>query len=316
MSIELAHIKAAQSRIAPYVRRTPLMAVQAFKEPPPGKPELYLKLENLQITGSFKARGAVNKLLSLEQETVRGLVTASGGNHGLGVAYAGWLSGKPATIYLPGSTPATKAEKLATWGATVIRYGEVWDEANVAALAHAEREGLIYLHPFADPAVIAGQGTLGLEMLEDAPQLDTLLVAIGGGGLISGIALAAKAMKPDIRVIGIEPVGAPTLYESLKAGAPVELAHIHTKAGTLAPRRSDALNFGIIRQHVAEIVLVTDDEMALARQWLWLELGIACELAAAAALAALLTGKVQTTVGERVGVVVCASNPESFAFLP
>ena len=170
--------------------------------------ELYLKLENLQITGSFKARGAANKLFSLPAEQVaRGIVTASGGNHGLGVAYAGWLAQIPTTIYLPHSTPLAKAQKLESWGARVIFEGAVWDNANWAAMEAAEREGLPYFHPFADPAIIAGQGTIGLEILEDEPAIDVLLVAIGGGGLISGVSIAAKAINPAIKVIGVEPVG-------------------------------------------------------------------------------------------------------------
>ncbi|MDB5081015.1 MAG: Serine/threonine dehydratase [Chloroflexi bacterium] len=310
--LNLSDIQAAHTRIAPYVRRTPLLAARPLKSGLSGDWSLFLKLENLQITGSFKARGAINKLLTLEETTgeVPGLVTASGGNHGLGVAYAGWMRSKPATIFLPESTPPIKAQKIATWGAEVIYQGQVWDEANLAALELAERRGLAYFHPFADPVVIAGQGTIGLEIMEDAPGLDSLLVAIGGGGLMAGVALAVKAINPAVRLIGIEPTGAPTLYESLKAGKPVELDAIRTGVGTLAPRMSSQVNFDIIRQHVSEIVLVSDEEMAAAQQWLWVELGIASELAGTAAIAALLTGKVRPGPGERVGVVICAANAD------
>lgn len=310
--INLSDIQAA-GRIAPYVRRTPLLAAKPLKSGLAANWSLYLKLENLQITGSFKARGAINKLLTLEAETggeLPGLVTASGGNHGLGVAYAGWVRSKPATILLPETTPTIKAQKIATWGAKVIYWGQVWDEANVAALQLAERKGLAYFHPFADPAVIAGQGTIGLEIMEDAPGLDTLLVAVGGGGLMAGISLAVKSINPKVRMIGIEPTGAPTLYESLKAGEVVELPGIQTTVGTLAPRKSDRLNFDIIRENVSEIVLVSDEEMAQAQEWLWTELGIASELAGTAAMAALLSGKVQPAPGERVGVVICAANAD------
>jgi threonine dehydratase len=311
--LNLSQIEAARRRIAPYVRRTPLLAAGPLKSGLTRDWSLFLKLENLQITGSFKARGAVNKLLTLEETTgreVSGLVTASGGNHGLGVAYAGWLRSIPATIFLPESTPAVKAQKITAWGAQVVYQGNVWDEANLAALELAERTGQAYFHPFADPAVIAGQGTLGLEIMEDAPGLDTLLVAIGGGGLMAGIALAVKSINPAVRIIGIEPTGAPTLYESLKAGEPVELAAITTRVGTLAPRKSSGLNFDIIKQYVAEIVLVSDEEMAEAQQWLWFELGIASELAGTAAMAALLTGKVRPKQGEKVGVLICAANAD------
>src|SRR5947209_7924389 len=173
--IELKDIQAAQQRLAGYIRRTPLIEAKPVKQQVGEVKELYLKLENLQITGSFKARGAVNKLFSLPPEQVaRGIITASGGNHGLGVAYAGWLARVPTTIYLSHNTPLSKAQKLESWGAKVIFEGAVWDNANRAALEAAEREGQAYFHPFADPAIIAGQGTIGLEMLEDEPGIDVL----------------------------------------------------------------------------------------------------------------------------------------------
>ena len=304
-------IKSAQTRIAGYVRRTPLVEARPLKQPATPHASLYLKLENLQVTGSFKARGAVNKLRSLSSEEVaRGIVTASGGNHGLGVAYAGWLAQTPATIYLAHNTPPAKAEKLEKWGARPIFEGAVWDDANRAALAAAERDGLAYFHPFADPAVIAGQGTIGLEILEDAPDMDMLLVAIGGGGLISGVSLAAKAIRPDIQVIGVEPVGAPTLYESLRAGHLVALPEIRTAANTLAPRQSAQINLEIIWQNVDEIVLVTDEEMREAARWLWFEMGVAAELSGAATLAALLAGKVEPAASEKVCALVCGAGQD------
>ncbi len=281
---------------------------------PPAPGVLRLKLECLQVTGSFKPRGATNKLLSLEDAQVRrGIITASGGNHGLAVAYAAWQAETRAIIYLPQSTPAAKADKIAAWGAEVRVEGGVWDEANEAALAAAEREGLTYFHPFADPAVIAGQGTVGLEILEAAPDTGLLLVAIGGGGLISGIATAAKALKPDVRVIGVEPVGAPTLRESLAARRLVTLPKIETAAGTLAPRRSAEINLEIIARQVDEIVLVNDDEMRAAARWLWFELGVAAELSGAAALAALLAGRVETTADTPVTALVCGAGTDGLS---
>ena len=309
--IELQDIQAAQARVANYVRHTPLIEATPIKQPVCQAQNLYLKLECLQITGSFKARGAVNKLLSLTSEQLaHGLVTASGGNHGLGVAYAGWLAKVPVTIYLPHSTPPVKAHMLESWGARVIFAGAVWDEANHAALQAAEQEGLNYFHPFADPLVIAGQGTIGVEILQEAPGIDTLLVAIGGGGLISGVSTAARSLKPGIKVIGIEPVGAPTLYESLRAGKVVELPQITTTAGTLAPRRSAPINLEIIQQNVDEIVLVTDEEMREAARWLWFEMGIAAELSGAAAIAALLSGKVTPESSDKVCALVCGAGKD------
>ena len=309
--LELQDIQAARTRIADYVRRTPLVEAKPVKQPICQSQALYLKLECLQICGSFKARGAVNKLFSLSPEQLQyGLVTASGGNHGLGVAYSGWLAHVPVTIYLPRSTPLVKARQLESWGARVIFEGTVWDEANRAALRAAEQEGLNYVHPFADPVVIAGQGTLGLEMLEEVPDIDLLLVAIGGGGLISGVSRAARSVKPGIKIIGVEPVGAPTLYESVRAGEVVELSQITTAAGTLAPRRSSAINLEIIQQQVDDIVLVTDEEMRAAARWLWSEMGVAAELSGAAAVAALLSGKVSPEPAQKVCALVCGAGTD------
>jgi threonine dehydratase len=304
--ISLSDFQAAAERLRGRVRRTPLLSAAPLRSSL--SCELTLKLESLQVTGSFKARGATHKVLTLSSEEIeRGLATASGGNHGLGVAYAGRQAGARVTIFLPANAPPSKAEKLREWGAEVIWEGAVWDEANVAALAAAERHGWTYVHAFADPAIIAGQGTIGLEILEDAPEIAVLVVSIGGGGLISGVAAAAKAVKPGIRVIGVEPVGAPTLYESVKAGRVIELSEIRTAANTLAPRKSDALNLAIIQENVDEIVLVTDDEMRDSARWLWFETGIAAELSGAAAVAAIRTGKVRVSPGEPVCAIICGA---------
>jgi threonine dehydratase len=311
--LSLPDFQAAAARIRGRVRRTPLLSAAPVHQPV-SKGDLTLKLELLQVIGSFKARGATNKVLTLSEEEVgRGLVTASGGNHGLGVAYAGWLAGARATIYLPENAPPAKAAKLKEWGAEVVLAGTVWDEANAAALEAAARHGWTYVHPFADPAIIAGQGTIGLEVLEDAPDVDVLVVAIGGGGLISGVAAAAKAVKPALRVIGVEPTGAPTLYESVKAGKVIELPEIRTAANTLAPRKSAPLNLEIIQKHVDEIVLVTDDEMRAAARWLWFEAGVAAELSGAATLAALQAGKVRHTAVEHVCALICGAGVDGIA---
>lgn len=314
--ITLNDVYAARYRIQPHVRRTPLIAAMPTKTRPPVEGDIFLKLEYMQISGSFKARGAVNRLFSLPPEQVkRGVVAASGGNHGLGVAYAGWLVGCPVTIYLGKNVPTIKIEKLESWGARCVIEGEIWDDANAAALAFAEREQLPYLHPFADPVVIAGQGTVALEILEDLREVDTIIAAIGGGGLISGVSLTAKAINPKIRIIGVEPVGAPTLYESLRAGHPVELASVTSIANTLAPRSTAAINFEIIQQHVDKIVLVTDEEMRTAAQWLYREFGIASELSGAASMAALLTRKVPTTSGEKICALVCGAGTDGIEHL-
>jgi threonine dehydratase len=309
----LADLRAARSRIAPHVRRTPLLAARPLLREvrEEGGPPLLLKLECLQVTGSFKSRGAVNKVLTLPPEAVaRGLVTASGGNHGLGVAYAGWMAGAPVTIYLPANVPPAKAAKLEAWGARVVWHGEVWDDSDREARAAAERDGRTYVHAFADPVVVAGQGTIGLEIVEEAPDADLVLVAIGGGGLISGVATAVKALAPGARVVGVEPVGAPTLRESVRAGRVIELERIATAANTLAPRRSAELNLGIIRDKVDDIVLVDDDEMREAARWLWFEMGVAAELSGAAAVAAWLSGRVPAGDARRVCALVCGAGTD------
>lgn len=309
--VNLDDVRLARERIRPYVRRTPMMQAIALNQPLSAAGDIRLKLECLQVMGSFKPRGGVNKLLSLDAAAMeRGIITASGGNHGLAVAYAGWLAKKPAIIYLPTSAPPAKAEKLRKWGAQVVIEGEVWDEANAAALKVAERDGMAYIHPFADPVVIAGQGTIAFEIVEELPDVDTVLVAIGGGGLISGISLAMKALKPSVRVIGIEPTGAPTLKESLAADAVIALPEIKTSAGTLAPRSTSQINLDIIRENVDDIVLVSDEDMAAAARWLWFEMGIAAELSGAAAVAALLTGNVQPQDDEKVCVLVCGAGTD------
>ncbi len=310
----LDDVRRAAERIRGLVRHTPLLEAAPAREHAVIAAQLVLKLESLQVTGSFKARGACNAFAAPPSAALtQGVVTASGGNHGLAVAYAGWISGVPATIYLPTTVPADKRRKLQAWGAQVVVEGNVWDDSNAAALRHAARHGMAYLHPFADPLVIAGQGTVATEILDAAPDVDTLLVAIGGGGLISGIAVAARAMKPGIRIIGVEPTGAPTLLRSLEAGRPAVLDRIDTAAGTLAPRSTDPLNFGIIQRSVERIVLVSDMAMREAAAWLWFEHGVAAELSGAASVAALLSGRYQPAPEERVCAVVCGAGTDGWA---
>jgi threonine dehydratase len=306
--LQLHDFEAAHQRIQPYIRRTPILPVSRVQQRPTELGQLFLKLECLQVTGAFKARGALSKLLSFQaKEMQRGIVTASGGNHGVAVAYAGWVAQVPTWIYLPTSAPPAKGEKLKKWGAQVIWEGETWDDANRAALHQAEMENLAYIHAFGDPAVIAGQGTISLEILEQLPQVETLIVAIGGGGLISGVATAAKLLKPSLRIIGVEPVGAPTLLRSLEAGSVIQLPSVQTLANTLAPRQTTQLNFEMVYRGVDQIVLVSDEDMRQAAQWLWFEMGVGAELSGAAAIAALLTQKIQVSPSETVCALVCGA---------
>lgn len=308
--LTLSDIEAAAARIAPFVRHTPILSVTAVAEPVTAA-NLTLKLENLQATGSFKARGATNKLLSLPQEALsRGIVTASGGNHGLAVARAARQVGVPATVFVTESTTPEKLEKLKRWGAQVEIAGRIWNEANEKALRLAERSGAAYFHPFADPDVIAGQGTVALELLESLPDVDVLLVAIGGGGLISGMSIAVKALKPSVRIIGIEPEGSPTLRASIIAGEVVRLDAVTSRVATMSCAETDKGVFDIIRANVDEIVLVSDDAMRDAARWLWFELGIAADLSGAAAIAALRTGVVSVAEGVNVAALVCGAGAD------
>jgi threonine dehydratase len=306
--VDLALIEAAAERIAGRVRETPVFDPLPMRAPPLDAGCLLLKLECLQVTGSFKARGATNKLLTLaSEERQRGLVTASGGNHGLAVAYAAASVGVPAAIFVPASTPPAKIAKLRQWNADVTVAGAVWDEAQEAALDVQRLRGMTYVHPFADPQVIAGQGTLALEILRQVPDADTLIVAVGGGGLMAGIATAAKALRPAIKIVGVEPTGAPTLYQSMRAGHLVTLDRIETVSSSLAPRRSMPINLELFAAHVDRLLLVSDDEMRAAAGWLWFEVGIAAELAGAASFAALSTKRYQPEPGEKVVAVICGA---------
>jgi threonine dehydratase len=309
--VTVEEVREAAERIAPYIRQTPMVEAGCVKANPLPDGQLLLKLECLQVTGSFKPRGATSKLLSLDDAAVeRGIITASGGNHGLAVAYAGWLRKIRTTVYVPENVSPDKRKKLEAWGAAVVVHGRHWDEANREALAKAERDGLAYFHPFADPRVIAGQGTLALEILAQAPDLDLLLVGIGGGGLISGIAVAAKALRPGLRIVGIEPEGAPTLHACLRAGRVVSLPEITTRVPTFAALRTEPINFEIVRRHVEEIVLISDEAMERAARWLWFEMGVAADLSGAAAIAALQSGAVRPPAGAQVCALVCGAGPD------
>jgi threonine dehydratase len=309
--INLDDIRTAATRIAPYIRRTPLLAATAL-ETPPTAAALWLKLECLQATGSFKARGATNKLLATPKaDLAGGVVTASGGNHGLAVARAARSVGVSATIFVPTNVAPAKVEKLRQYGATVNVIGALWHESNVHALAFAEAHRAAYFHPFADPLVVAGQGTVALELLEQHPDLDTVLIAIGGGGLISGMSVALKALKPSIRIIGIEPTGCPTFHASLAAGHVVHLDRVTTRVATMACAETDHEVFALSRNAIDEVVLVEDDDMLDAARWLWFELGLAADLSGAAAIAALRTGRLSVPPDRQVCALVCGAGPDA-----
>jgi threonine dehydratase len=305
MQLSLSDFEAARARIAGHVRVTPVIAW----EPREIAAKVTLKLEHLQIGGSFKVRGALSCLLAeAPSRLARGVVTASGGNHGIGVAYAASRVGTKAVIFLPASAPASTERRLAALGAQAIRAGVAWDDAWHVALAHADREGALAVHPFEDPRVIAGQGTVGLELFDQAPDLDAVLVAIGGGGLIAGTASALHARSSAIHVIGVEPEGAASMTASLRAGRVTPLDAVHTIAGTLAPRSVGPNTLAITAREAPDVALVSDDEIRAAMRRLWDDLRLLVEPAGAAAVAALLSGRAPLGEARHVGVLVCGAN--------
>jgi threonine dehydratase len=309
--ISIADVEAARQRIAPHVRRTPVLRLSQTRDQAGAAQAVTLKLECLQAAGSFKARGAMNRLLGMGHEPPKaGLVTASGGNHGLAVARTAYVAGIPAKVFLPRTVSPEKVEKLKEWKAEIEIVGHVFEQANAAAMDYAGQRGAVYIHPFADPLVVAGQGTLGLDILDEIPDVDVILVAIGGGGLIAGLSTAVKARKPGTRIIGIQASGAPSMKASLEAGHVVTLPEVTTKVATLAARRSDERVFEIVRRHIEGVVLVSDEEMAEAARWLWFELGIAADLSGSASIAALRSGRLDLAPGEHVCALICGAGSE------
>lgn len=309
----LADIHAAAERIRPYIRRTPLLELrQTARTRMPW--DVVLKLESLQVTGSFKPRGALNAMLSVSRAAIEGgVVTASGGNHGLGVAYAARQLGVPATVYVPETAPIVKRERIASWGAEVRLAGREYAEAATAAHTDAEQHGRLYVHAYADAPIIAGQGTVALEFVEDAgmPFLDYLLVAVGGGGLIAGMATAVSD-QPWLTVVGIEPEGAATLHSAWQADGPTDIDRLDSFASdALGARRVGDLNYALARQHVARVELVSDDDIRAAQRFLWEEVQLVAEPGGAAALAGLLSGKARVPEGARVGVLICGGNAQT-----
>ena len=224
--------------------------------------EVYIKPENLQKTGSFKIRGAYNKITNLsDEEKKKGVIASSAGNHAQGVAYGAKESGIKAVIVMPKSTPLIKVESNKQYGAEVVLHGDVYDDAFKKAKELEEKEGYIFVHPFDDEDVIYGQGTIALEILEELPETDIILVPIGGGGLISGIACAAKILKPEIKIIGVEPDGAASAYEAIKEDKVVELKEANTIADGTAVKKIGNITFEYIKKYVDEIITVSDYEL-------------------------------------------------------
>ena len=301
--IDRARIEATHAVIRPHVRVTPIVEVSAADFGLAAH-ALTLKLEHLQHSGSFKARGAFANLL-LRKIPEAGVVAASGGNHGAAVAYAAMRLGVRAKIFVPSVSSPAKIERIREYGADLVVGGERYADALAASEAWVRDSGAAPVHAFDQEETLLGQGTLARELAAQAPALDTLLVAVGGGGLIGGI---AAWYAGGVRVIGVEPDGAPTLFDALTAGRPVDAATGSIAADSLAPRRVGSLMFPIARAHVERVVLVSDDDIRRAQAALWSVLRLVAEPGASAPLAALLGGAYRPAAGERVGVVVSGGN--------
>ena len=304
-----AEVERAAERIAGRVRTTPVIELEA--EALGLDAQVVLKLELLQHTGSFKPRGAFNALLEADAPRA-GVVAASGGNFALAVAHAAGELAHRATIFVPESSPAAKVERLRASAARIVVGGAYYDEALAAAREHAARDGGLELHAFDDPLIVAGQGTCARELDTSSPDLDTVLVAVGGGGLAAG---ACAWYGERTRIVAVEPERCPTLHAALAAGEPVDVEVSGHAADSLGARRVGEAPWQCLRRWVDRSVLVGDDAIAEAQWRLWAELRVAAEPGGAAAFAALTSGVYEPAAGERVGVLVCGGNldPASLA---
>jgi len=306
LPVDIAAIRRAQEKIADAVAKTPLVAAPTLSEA--SGCEVWLKLETQHPTGSFKERGALNKLLTLDaEERGAGVVAMSAGNHAQGVAYHARRLGIPATIVMPEGTPFIKIDRTQSLGATVLLKGDSLVAARRAADALARDEGLVPVHPYDDPEVIAGQGTVALEMLADGPDLDTLIVPIGGGGLISGIAVASKALRPDIEIVGVQSALFPSMFDVLH-GKPSDISSTSaTLAEGIAVKEPGKLTRRIVTALVSDIMLAEDNEIEAAIEHLIDREKLVAEGAGAAGVAALLANPARFR-GKRVGIVITGGN--------
>jgi threonine dehydratase len=310
MSLDLRpRIAATEQIIRPHVRRTPVVQLAGDEVGLPGR-ALTLKLELLQHAGAFKTRGAFSNLLQRPVPPA-GVVAASGGNHGVAVAYAAGRLGVPAKIFIPRISSPAKIDRIRGYGADLVVGGESYAEALAASEEWTRQNQALPIHAFDQEETIVGAGTVGLELEAQAPELDTVLVAVGGGGLLSGV---ASWYGKRVRLVAVEPVDAPTLRCALEAGRPVDAPVGGIAADSLAPRRIGERNFPILRDTVAEVALVTDDEIRAAQRRLWDLLRVVAEPGGAAPFAALLAGKIQTRPGERVGVLLSGGNTTAVDF--
>jgi threonine dehydratase len=304
-------IQETERIIRPYIRRTPILEIDGadfgFDSI-----KIVLKLELFQHSGSFKARGAFTNILT-RQVPAAGVVAASGGNHGAAVAFAAMTLRKPATIFVPTVAATTKLDRIRSYGAELVITGDRYAESLEASEAWTAKSGALPIHAYEGTETLVGQGTLGLELEEQDPKLDSLLVAVGGGGLIGGVA----AWYGDrVKMIAVEPFACPTLERALRAGRPVDAPSGGIAADSLAPRQVGQQMFPIAQKHVREVVLVTDEEIVDAQKKLWESVRVIAEPGGAAAFAALLSGRYKTQPGERVGIIVCGGNTDKVNLNP
>jgi threonine dehydratase len=304
--------------IRPHVRRTPVVEVDGADFGLDRSVRLSLKLELLQHAGSFKARGAFANLLTRDVPKA-GVVAASGGNHGAAVAYAAMRLGIPAKIFVPTVASPAKVQQIKDYGAELVVGGDRYADALVASERWIASSGALAVHAYDQPETLLGQGTVGAELEAQAPDLDLVLIAVGGGGLIGGVAAWYAGAddgraRAGVRIVGVEPELAPTLTAALAAGRPVDAEAGGLAADSLAPQRVGEIMFPIARRHVERVVLVTDQAIRQAQEALWRVLRVVAEPGGAAALAALLSGGYRPSEGERVGVLVCGGNTTAVGF--
>lgn len=307
MLIPRLEIEAAAARIRTHLAVTPLVRSDHFSRKLGAN--VFFKLETLQPTHSFKVRGAFNALMQLpDEQKKRGVVTASGGNHGLAIAYAAHVLDILATVYLPESATDAKLSAIRLLGPEIIIHGTAWDDANALAMQVARESGRAYVHPFDNRAVMAGQGTIVTELLLQAPAANLIVASIGGGGLISGIISATRHFLPATRVVGVETVGADSMFQSWKAGRIVELPSITSIAETLGARKTEPTQFEIVSRHASDLVTVSDDSAIQALLEILKTERLLTEPAASCSVAALIEGRIPVRPNENVVVVLCGAN--------
>lgn len=307
INLSTQDFREAMERVAPHVYHTPLLTSRILSER--SGFDIRLKAEMFQRTGSYKIRGPLNKFAFLsEDERKRGVICSSAGNHAQGVALAAKLSGMRAVVVMAENATPSKIEATRAYGAEVVLHGMIWDEANEKAKQLTEERGLTYIHPFDDPRLIAGQGTLGMEIFEDFPEAEVVVVPIGGGGLISGVAMALKGLNPKIRIIGVESSGAPAMKLSVEKGHLVTLDAVDCIIDGLRVKRVGEHTFDAVRQFVDEVVALPDEQIFEALIWIMHHCKLVVEGAAAAPVAAVLNGLIKAPSGAKVVCVLSGGN--------